>query len=67
MDKHYKKSSIEPRDYITANKLDFNEGNIIKYVSRWKDKNGIEDLLKAKDYLEYLIELNKNDGKKNIV
>jgi hypothetical protein len=38
-------------------------GNVIKYVARWKDKNGIEDLQKAKDYLERLIELqgNKNE------
>ena len=60
MDKpnHYK-SSIDPRDYITANCLDFNEGNIIKYVTRYKKKNGLEDLLKAKDDLEYLIILNE--------
>jgi len=56
---HYK-NKIEPRDYITSNNLDFNEGNIIKYVSRWKKKNGIEDLLKAQDYLQYLIKLNQN-------
>ena len=55
---HYK-NKIEPRDYITSNNLDFNEGNIIKYVSRWKKKNGIEDLLKAQDYLQYLIKLNQ--------
>ena len=56
---HYNKS-IEPRDYITANNLDFNEGNIIKYVSRWKQKNGLEDLIKAKNYLDYLIDMNKS-------
>jgi len=53
---HYK-SKIDPREYITTNNLDFNEGNIIKYVTRWRKKNGLEDLLKAKDYLEFLIEL----------
>jgi len=52
--KHYK-LKIDPREYITKNKLDFNEGNIIKYVTRYKSKNGLEDLLKAKDYLEYII------------
>ena len=56
---HYN-TSIEPRDYITANNLDFNEGNIIKYVSRWKQKNGLEDLIKAKNYLDYLIDMNKS-------
>ena len=56
--KHYK-SKIDPRTYITINKLDFNEGNIIKYISRWRKKNGLEDLLKARDYLNYLINENK--------
>ena len=53
---HYQ-NKIEPRDYITSNKLDFNEGNIIKYVSRYKEKNGLDDLLKAKNYLDYLIKI----------
>jgi len=53
--KHYNKLKIQPRDYITANKLDYNEGNVVKYVSRWRNKNGLEDLLKAKNYLDYLI------------
>ena len=48
--------SISPLDYILENNLGFVEGNIIKYVSRYKLKNGIEDLKKAKHYLEILIE-----------
>lgn len=52
---HYKKLDIEPIDYILANKMNFCEGNIIKYVSRYKEKGGKEDLLKAKEYLEILI------------
>jgi len=55
---HYN-NKIEPRDYITANNLDFNEGNIIKYISRYKQKNGLEDLLKAQNYLNYLIKINQ--------
>ncbi len=47
---------IEPWDYITRNKLGYLEGNIIKYISRYKRKNGIEDLHKAMHYLEKLIE-----------
>ena len=43
-------------DYAYSHKLDFFEGNIIKYVTRWRQKNGIEDLLKAKQYLDKLIE-----------
>lgn len=52
--KHYD-LTIQPIDYIIANKLNFAEGNVIKYVSRYKLKNGKEDLLKAKYYLDLLI------------
>lgn len=51
---HYNKK-IQPLDYIEANGLDFAEGNVIKYVSRYKEKGGLDDLLKAKDYLQTLI------------
>ena len=53
--KHYTRG-IEMWEYAHSQDLDFFEGNIIKYVTRWKDKNGIEDLLKAKQYLDKLIE-----------
>ena len=56
---HYQKGSIQPIDYIEANNMCFNSGNIIKYVTRYKYKNGIEDLYKARDYLDRLIELEK--------
>lgn len=52
---HYTANGIEPLDYITANSLSFVEGNIIKYVSRYKRKNGLEDLIKARVYLDRLI------------
>lgn len=59
---HYKKLKIQPVEYIMANDIPYMEGNVIKYVSRWKDKGGIEDLKKAKHYLEILIENEqKND------
>ena len=54
--KHYVGFGISPLDYITANELDFLEGNIIKYVSRYPHKGGVNDLLKARTYLEKLIE-----------
>jgi hypothetical protein len=54
--KHYKSLGIEPVEYILANQIGFCEGNIIKYVSRYGNKNGIEDLYKAKHYLEILIQ-----------
>lgn len=52
---HYSKNKIQPIDYILANDMDFVSGNIIKYVTRYKHKNGLEDLKKAKHYLEILI------------
>ena len=53
---HYSELAIEPLDYIIANKMDFLEGNIIKYVTRYKNKNGVDDLIKARKYLDKLIE-----------
>jgi len=53
---HYKKGDIEVIDFILDQKMSYTEGNIIKYVSRYKFKNGIEDLNKAKWYIEKLIE-----------
>ena len=53
---HYRRSTIEPIQFILANKLDFCEGNVVKYVSRWKLKGGVEDLKKALHYLAFLIE-----------
>ena len=47
---------IEPLDYILKNGLDFVEGNIIKYISRYDMKGGVKDLNKAKFYLDKLIE-----------
>ena len=41
---HYKKCGIEPVEYIHANRLDFNEGSIVKYISRHRNKNGAEDI-----------------------
>lgn len=53
---HYKAGAIQPWDFIISNNLGYLEGNIIKYVSRYKNKNGVQDLEKAKHYLEKLIE-----------
>ncbi len=54
---HYKDKPMQPWDYIIANNLNYLEGNIVKYVSRWRQKGGVEDLRKAKHYLEKLIEV----------
>lgn len=53
---HYKQGNIEVCDFIIDQKLDYLEGNIIKYVCRYKRKNGLEDLEKARWYLNKLIE-----------
>lgn len=59
---HYRKRAIQPIEYIHANNIPFAEGNVIKYVTRWRDKDGIKDLKKAKHYIELLIELELRDG-----
>lgn len=51
---HYRNCAIQPIEYITANKLGFIEGNIVKYVTRWKDKGGIQDIDKIIHYAELL-------------
>ena len=60
---HYTKFKIQPVEYILKNKLGFIEGAVIKYVTRWKGKNGIEDLKKARHFLDlYIEELEKPNG-----
>lgn len=58
---HYK-LPIQPIEYIHANKLNYIEGCVIKYITRWRNKNGIEDLDKAIHYVELLKELEKRDA-----
>jgi len=57
---HYKLMMIQPLEYILANNLGYCEGNVIKYISRWKTKSkhgpNIEDLQKARHYIDLLIE-----------
>ena len=53
---HYKDCAIQPVDYIVENKLDFLEGNIVKYITRHKTKNGIEDIRKVIHYAELILE-----------
>ena len=51
---HYNKFDIEPIDFIAQNGLDFLTGNAIKYLMRHRDKNGIEDLEKAEQYIRFI-------------
>jgi len=53
--KHYTELKISPLEYIIANGIPWREANTIKYISRYKLKNGLEDLYKAKWYLDHLI------------
>lgn len=57
---HYKDLKIQPVEYIHANGLGFCEGSVIKYITRWRAKNGIEDLKKARHFIDLLIELESN-------
>lgn len=58
---HYKNLKIQPIEYIMANNLNYCQGNAIKYLTRYKDKNGLEDLKKAKHYIDILIQLEYPD------
>jgi hypothetical protein len=54
---HYKNNIIQPVEYIMANKLTYLEGNVVKRITRWRNKNGLEDLLKIKHEIDLIIEL----------
>lgn len=64
---HYKKLSIQPVEYIHANSISYFEGNVIKYVTRWRDKGGLEDLEKARHYLDLLIEFETKNARNECV
>ena len=53
---HYANNKIQPIDYIVSNNLTYCEGNVVKYITRWRGKGGIEDLKKAKQYIDFIIE-----------
>ena len=53
---HYKNMAIQPSEYIYRNNLNWLQGNVIKYVTRFKQKNGVQDIDKAIHYLELLKE-----------
>lgn len=57
---HYKDFPIQPVEFIHANSIPFIEGCVIKYVSRWRNKNGLIDLEKAIHFLQLLIKLEED-------
>ncbi|MGE9292830.1 MAG: DUF3310 domain-containing protein [Puniceicoccales bacterium] len=60
---HYKKLKIQPMEYSMANNLDACQHTIVKYVTRFRDKGGIEDLRKAKHCIDMLIEFEQQENK----
>lgn len=54
---HYKNLPIQPIEYITRNEIPYLEGNVIKYVTRHATKHGREDLLKARHYIDLILEM----------
>lgn len=58
---HYKNMKIQPTEFIHKNNIPFIPGNVIKYVCRYKFKNGLQDLEKAKHYIDLLIEFEKEE------
>jgi hypothetical protein len=60
---HYKGKRIQPVEYIHANNLNFLEGCIVKRISRWRDKDGFQDLEKIKHEVDLLIEMEKKYAK----
>jgi hypothetical protein len=59
---HYKSYAIQPVEFIHKNKIPYIEGCAIKYLCRWREKGGIEDLKKVKHYIDLLIEMeNKHE------
>lgn len=59
---HYKEMKIQPIEYAMANNLNPCEFNVLKYISRHRNKNGIEDLRKAKHMIDLLIALEYEKG-----
>ena len=62
---YYQKGNIEVTDFIIDQSMSFLEGNVVKYITRYKEKSGIEDLRKARWYLEKMIEEQVKHGENN--
>jgi hypothetical protein len=54
---HYKDMKIQPLEFIHANNLDYMQGNVVKYITRHKAKNGAQDVRKALHYCQLILEL----------
>lgn len=58
---HYKTMAIQPIEFIHRNGIGFAEGCAIKYLCRWRSKNGLEDLKKARHFIDLLIEMEQGE------
>lgn len=58
---HYARLVIQPAKYNHANNIPFIEGCVIKYVTRWRDKGGKTDLLKARHFIDLLLEFESDE------
>lgn len=63
--RHYNDMKIQPIVFIMENNLSYAQGNVIKYVCRYLDKNGAQDLVKAKQYIDFMLTEIKNDEAEN--
>ena len=61
--KHYIKYKIQPSKFVVENNLLYPEGSVIKYILRHQDKGGKEDLLKAKHFIDMIIERDYEEEK----
>ena len=61
---HYKFMQIQPIEFIYKNGIGFMEGCAIKYLCRWREKGGIQDLQKARHFIDLLIEM-ENERQQN--
>ena len=59
----YYGTGLDVIEFCLRNNLTFMQGNVIKYVTRYKEKNGKEDLLKAKEYIDRIIKENYKEVK----
>jgi hypothetical protein len=60
---HYRAMKIQPIEYILKNELGYMEANVVKYISRHRNKNGAEDIKKAIHYCEMILEFIYKDEK----
>lgn len=63
---HYAENGIEPREYIRANNLPFNEGNVVKYITRHNMKDGVKDIVKVLTYGIFILEDDYNFTKEDV-